>query len=80
MIIFATCMVILGVYLQKEFWPKIPQSISKYRGLFVSGTVLVASIVLKIPLNNGSLSFFIFLLFLYGMLTFIFDNRKGDSL
>lgn len=75
MIIFVVCMVILGIYLQKEFWPKVPYGISKYRGLLMSAVLIVLFIILKLPFNVNFFSIFILLLILFGVLTFILDNR-----
>ncbi len=58
MAIFIACITILGIYLQKEVWPRTPDNISKYRSLLMSAVLIVLFIILKLPI---SINFFRFL-------------------
>ncbi|MGL9971970.1 hypothetical protein IGI80_002904 [Enterococcus sp. DIV1420a] len=72
--IFIACMAILGIYLNKEVWPKIPKSYYKYLVLLMSIVLMFLFIILKLPMSINTFSIFLFSLISFGMFTF-FKSR-----
>lgn len=80
MIIFSICMFILGVYAQKYFWPNLPESISKYKWLFLTLTITIMFPILKLPISFTSQTSLFYFLFIFSITMFIYDsihNKKG---
>ena len=63
-------MFLLGIYLQKNFWPKLPLKFFKFKGLIYIIVLLIAASILKIPLNS-SLAFPLWIVIIYGFYFFI---------
>lgn len=64
MFLFVISMFLLGIYLQKSFWPSLPLKFFRFRGLIYTIVLLITASILKIPLNSSwSLPLWIFIIY-----------------
>lgn len=75
MILFALCMLMLGMYLQEEIFPKLPSAISKYSGFVISAIIVLLLYILKIPVLSQYPSFSLVLI-AFGVFIFLTDKQK----
>lgn len=75
MIFFIVCMAVLGIFMKKNFWPRIPNKYLKYRGLAYSLCIVILSILLKIPLEFSALAIPTYILIFYGLFIFWRDRK-----
>lgn len=73
MILFTLCMLMLGMYLQEEIFPKLPSAISKYSGFVISAIIVLFLYILKIPVLSQYPSFSLVLL-AFGVFIFLTDK------
>ena len=73
MILFALCMLMLGMYLQEEIFPKLPSAISKYSGFVISAIIVLLLYSLKIPVLSQYPSFSLVLI-AFGVFIFLTDK------
>lgn len=73
MILFALCMLMLGMYLQEEIFPKLPSAISKYSGFVISAIIVLLLYILKIPVLSQYPSFSLVLI-AFGVFIFLTDK------
>ncbi len=73
MILFALCMLMLGMYLQEEIFPKLPSAISKYSGFVISAIIVLLLYILKIPVLSQYPGFRLVLI-AFGVFIFLTDK------
>lgn len=74
-LVLCSVMIFIGFLLQIYVWPRIPESIFKYRGLVLSISLIILIFVVRIPLEITALTLPFYLMMFFGLFLFWKDRK-----